>query len=362
MFSRVFISYRRRDFGGNANLIVGRIREHLIAYFGSEAPFLDTYSILAGGDFEDEIASALSTVSVVIAIIGPDWCEETEKRRGQVDYVLLELASALSLGVPIVPFVADGVEMPQPKLLTEDPALFARINPLPIGSGVVFDSNMMRLISRIDSLCENTEFRANGYRASISEDAPFGVKKFRIGNPRGMSFRETFELMATQTDFQRFLSRLLRESGFSSYILEMSPFRELDLDSLFEFVLLPIPLASGEPDRKVYEEYFSWPKAKSRGVVSFPNLGRNALLVVPAPAHESSDYKDLGSFMATAPAEQQDALWGELGVQILKHVSERAIWVSVAGGGIPWLHFRIDEIPKYYRYAPYRNLRRVSTR
>lgn len=120
MFSRVFISYRRADFGGHANLIVDRIREHLAAHYGSQGLFLDTHSIPAGADFEAEVSASISIASAVIAVVGPDWCNEIIKRRGQVDHVLVELKCALSLGVPIVPLLAEGVSMPSTEVLTRE--------------------------------------------------------------------------------------------------------------------------------------------------------------------------------------------------------------------------------------------------
>ena len=31
------------------------------------------------------------------------------------------------------------------------------------------------------------------------------------------------------------------------------------------------------------------------------------------------------------------------------------VWLSTAGGGVDWLHMRLDERPKYYRHLPWRN-------
>ena len=355
MFSRIFLSYRRADFGGNANLIADRIREHLEVYYGSQGLFLDTHSIPVGVDFEAEIYESISLASAVIAVVGPDWCTEIIRRRGQTDHVLLELKCALSLGVPIVPLVAEGVSMPSADILPSDTVPFSRLNAQAIGSGSAFVSSMQSLIQHIESLVKTNEFRASGFRAIISDDIRFGVKRFYIGDPSRITFSKFFNLMTSHGDFQRFLSRLLRESGLSSFLLEMPPVRSSTRDSPVEFVLLPVPRMTGAPDRDVYNEYFAKPKARSRGVVSFPNLGKDALMVVPVPPSDNSDYKDLRSFLDNAPLEQQDAVWSELGSQVLRHVGERPIWVSVAGGGIPWLHFRIDERPKYYRYAPYRN-------
>ena len=73
MFSRVFISYRRADFGNHANLIVDRVREHLESNYGSQALFLDAQFIPAGVDFEAETSSFMSVASAVV--VGPDWCD-----------------------------------------------------------------------------------------------------------------------------------------------------------------------------------------------------------------------------------------------------------------------------------------------
>ncbi len=40
---------------------------------------------------------------------------------------------------------------------------------------------------------------------------------------------------------------------------------------------------------------------------------------------------------------------------VLGMISDRPIWLSTAGGGVAWLHVRLDSTPKYYGYAPYRD-------
>ena len=36
-------------------------------------------------------------------------------------------------------------------------------------------------------------------------------------------------------------------------------------------------------------------------------------------------------------------------------LSEKPLWLSTAGGGVAWLHLRIDSRPKYYSHRPYRD-------
>ncbi len=42
------------------------------------------------------------------------------------------------------------------------------------------------------------------------------------------------------------------------------------------------------------------------------------------------------------------------GQEMEKRVSDKPVWLSTAGGGVPWLHVRLDNRPKYYSYRPYR--------
>jgi len=37
-----------------------------------------------------------------------------------------------------------------------------------------------------------------------------------------------------------------------------------------------------------------------------------------------------------------------------RRLSSRPVWLSTAGGGVSWLHVRLDDRPKYYHHAAYR--------
>ena len=82
--------------------------------------------------------------------------------------------------------------------------------------------------------------------------------------------------------------------------------------------------------------------AGDNGVVVFDNLGRDALLVVPSPVDASVDYRDLAAFLKDAPSSQKHALWRTVGRYIHKRIGNLPLWVSIAGGGIAWIHIRLD--------------------
>lgn len=91
------------------------------------------------------------------------------------------------------------------------------------------------------------------------------------------------------------------------------------------------------------------------GVVTFPNLDRDATLIVPCPLGSLSSYTHLAAFVRSAPEAQRHAFFAALGVTVLTHLFEEPLWVSTAGMGVYWLHLRLDSRPKYYRHVPYQH-------
>jgi len=83
-------------------------------------------------------------------------------------------------------------------------------------------------------------------------------------------------------------------------------------------------------------------------------LGGDARLVVPTPQGDAGIYTHLASFVRRAPAAQRDAFWQRVGECLAEEIEEGTRWLSTAGGGVSWLHVRIDRRPKYYKYLDYR--------
>jgi len=90
-------------------------------------------------------------------------------------------------------------------------------------------------------------------------------------------------------------------------------------------------------------------------VATISSLGGDAVLVVPVPADELQPYAHLAAFCRSAPESVQGALWAAVADAAMSLLSERPVWLSTSGHGVHWLHVRLDERPKYYQYAPYRD-------
>jgi hypothetical protein len=69
-------------------------------------------------------------------------------------------------------------------------------------------------------------------------------------------------------------------------------------------------------------------------VVSFENLGADALLVVPCPISNSANYSHNGVFHRSAPHSQQHAFWITVAQAVLTRIGSQPLWLSTAGGGV----------------------------
>ena len=123
---RVFLSYRRDDSSGHA----GRLHDALLERLGPKSVFQDVANIDPGRDFTTAIERALEDCDAVLVVVGPDWLgvpgpPGQSRLEEPDDYVRLELATALSLNVPVVPVLVGGANLPTVAELPDDVAPLA---------------------------------------------------------------------------------------------------------------------------------------------------------------------------------------------------------------------------------------------
>ena len=149
----------------------------------------------------------------------------------------------------------------------------------------------------------------------------------------------------------RFIS-VLKDAPFAGYRWETPPVSAATVGRAFEFVLLDTPGLARTPDPHAFAAQFAAPGA-GRDVVTFSNLGKDAVLVVPRPAGPPEAYVHLASFVRGAPEAQVHELWRATGAAVEARLGAAPLWLSTAGMGVAWLHVRLDSRPKYYGYEPY---------
>ena len=116
-------------------------------------------------------------------------------------------------------------------------------------------------------------------------------------------------------------------------------------------------LEGASPDQYTFSEHFK--SAASSEVVTFPNLGKDAMLVAPTP-RERKNFACLATWLRETRhnKESWDKVFEAVGKALIARIEEKTklsntIWVSTNGAGVSWLHFRIDSYPKYYTNQHY---------
>lgn len=130
----------------------------------------------------------------------------------------------------------------------------------------------------------------------------------------------------------------------------------------FEFVAVDAPGLAARNEAMPDPSSFSRPLSASSSswVAVFPNLSGDARLVVPKKAEPSlndATYSHLAAFVRGAPKKQVLDFW-QTGAQeydkfLTDRQSKQTVWLNTAGGGVSWLHLRLDSVPKYYKFKPF---------
>lgn len=173
----------------------------------------------------------------------------------------------------------------------------------------------------------------------------------RHGMPLG--FADVLRLWQTDPSFCWFFSRQLAAAPYAAFFWETPPLTLATVDRPFECVLVDSPqLAAVTADRRAFDEYFSGNGRE--GVAVFPNIGHDAWLIAPVPVAAAEIYPHLATFVRRGPPSQQQAFWGLVGATVTGQLSGRPLWLSTSGLGVYWLHVRVDTVPKYYTWQPYK--------
>jgi hypothetical protein len=181
--------------------------------------------------------------------------------------------------------------------------------------------------------------------------AKHGAMRFVVErDARPVPYSQVIAALRDDESFRAFLTRTLAEVPYSAFRWETPGVAQSSVEKPFEFVVLDEPSLARRVDEQAFAEHFTQPDAAA---ISFANLGRNAILIVPTLQVEADAYGHLAAFVRRAPAAQHDALWRLVGEEMTKRLSTWPAWLSTAGAGVAWLHVRLDDRPKYYGYQPY---------
>lgn len=179
-----------------------------------------------------------------------------------------------------------------------------------------------------------------------------GVHRLRFSQQtHPLSFAQVTDLWIHEPDFCEFFSDQLAATPMQAFFWETPPINRGNIDRLFECVLVDAPLLySVEAQPRAFAEHFATDDPSVQ-VVSFENLGGDALLVAPCPSPAAGAH--LAQFLRQASAGGCAAFWRQVGLGVRRRLGNQPLWLSTCGTGVYWLHARIDSVPKYYSYRPY---------
>ena len=158
----IFISYRRED----SSAYAGRLYDHLVNHFGEGSVFMDIDSIQPGEDYLEVIQNTVSSCDVLIAVIGKQWLVATDADGRRLDHpedlVRVEVATALSRNIRVIPLLVAGAQMPAIRELPEPLLPLARRNAVEI-SDASFLPSINQLIEALEKVLPG-DLPASGFR------------------------------------------------------------------------------------------------------------------------------------------------------------------------------------------------------
>jgi len=144
----IFISYRREDNKYQALRIFDAFQKTNVR------AFYDTDSIPLGRDFRKVIVAQVQKCDVLLALVGRNWAECLDPKTGlrrldnPDDFVRIEIGTALSRGIPVVPVIIDEAPMPETRQLPNELSNLFDMQAEYV-SFRTFDDDVKRLITKL---------------------------------------------------------------------------------------------------------------------------------------------------------------------------------------------------------------------
>jgi hypothetical protein len=173
-----------------------------------------------------------------------------------------------------------------------------------------------------------------------------------IANGHPLTFENVVAGWRDNEAFRDLFIAELAASSYPAFFWELPALSRTAISNPFECVMIRSDaLADMRSDPSDFANHL---KPGGRVVVSFRNLGGDAVLIVPRQISGLDCYGHFATFVREAPREQQHALFQILADEIEKLLEAgMRFWISTSGLGVPWVHVRLDSHPKYYQYRPY---------
>ena len=101
-----------------------------------------------------------------------------------------------------------------------------------------------------------------------------------------------------------------------------------------------------EENSSFYSNYIK--SSTNKYATSFYNLSKTSILIIPIP-RTGKKFTTLKHFIDNASLEHQKKFWKYVSKEIKSFLKQYGqVCISTHGLGVPYLHIRLDQTPKYY--------------
>lgn len=147
----IFISYRRSD----SITVAGRIYDKLASMYGPDRVFKDVDDIPYGVNFVNQLEQAVAECNVLITLIGQNWIDVSDEQGNRRldnpnDFVRIEIASALTRDILVLPVLVNGATMPTRTKLPENLQALTQRNAARVRYDPDFHNDMERIIDDLE--------------------------------------------------------------------------------------------------------------------------------------------------------------------------------------------------------------------
>ncbi len=162
-----------------------------------------------------------------------------------------------------------------------------------------------------------------------------------------MSAISFFTLLASNEIFQNEIIQIFTASKFNNVFWEFHPYDLNSTQNIAEFALIEAS-SFGKANSSSFKEYLK--NKEDNQVVMFKNLsGDTNLITINSLNTKNQTFCHIMEFMKNSTHENKNKLLTKIGEEMLKYTnSTTPAYLSTHGHGIPWLHIRICNRPKYY--------------
>jgi hypothetical protein len=174
-----------------------------------------------------------------------------------------------------------------------------------------------------------------------------------------LTYQKFYESIGLTTKLVYDIISTLKSTSSESYFLEFKPVSwDLLGETFFEYVIIKTSGFIRKTDIITFGE--SNLNTNTNNIYTFYNLSKSSILISPCYNHNYNIniYNNIGTFMRSLNLEQQFLLFVTVFTQYLTQLKKnqnKLLWLSTHGKGVAWLHFRIDNSPKYISYPYYKN-------